>query len=96
MRATIFAVAVVAAVSSASAGAQQDVARRGGCLNCHAAEQTSRRMPGLSFPELAKKYGHLGADQLVKQLMDGSTKHPPIRANETQTRQIIEWMLTMK
>ena len=50
----------------------------------------------LSFPALAAKHGQLGADQLVKQLRDGSTQHPPIRGNEAQTRQIVQWMLTLK
>lgn len=92
----VCAAAVLAAVCSTAATASQDLARRQGCVNCHAAEATNRRMPSLSFPELAKKYGPLGEDKIVQQLMDGSTNHPRIRANADQTRQIIRWMLTLK
>lgn len=96
MRSMIFAAAAMATVFSVTAEASEQLARRNGCTNCHSAAETTRRMPAMSFPELAKKYGSLGADKLVAQLNDGSTKHPPIRGTAAQTRQIIDWMLTLK
>lgn len=97
MRRPIVATAALILITGSTAAlANADLARRQGCTNCHAAEATNRRMPALSFPELAKKYGAVGEDKLVQQLMDGSTKHPRIRSNADQTRQIIRWMLTLK
>lgn len=92
----VCAVAMAASVLSTAALASADLARRQGCTNCHAAEASNRRMPALSFPELAKKYSATSEDQLVKQLMDGSTNHPRIRSNADQTREIIRWMKTLK
>lgn len=92
----VCAAALLAAAFSSAAMASQDLARRQGCTNCHAPEATNRRMPGMPFPDLAKKYGALGEDKIVAQLLDGSTNHPRIRANADQTRQIVRWMLTLK
>jgi len=96
MKSIVCAAALLATLFSTSVAAQQDLARRNGCLNCHAAEQSSRRMPAMSMPELARKYGELGEDKLVARLMDRSGGHPPIRSNADETRQIIRWMLTLK
>ena len=90
------ATAVVAAVLPMTAAADARLAQRNNCTNCHAVDATGRQGSSLSFPALAAKYGQLGEDQLVKQLRDGSTQHPPIRGNEAQTRQIVQWMLTLK
>jgi mono/diheme cytochrome c family protein len=94
--ATATATAVVAAVLPMTAAADARLAQRNNCTNCHAVDATGRQGSSLSFPALAAKHGQLGADQLVKQLRDGSTQHPPIRGNEAQTRQIVQWMLTLK
>ncbi len=97
MRKSIFAAAALLAITgSTGALANADLARRQGCTNCHSAEATTRRMPAMAFPDLAKKYGPVGEDKLVQQLLDGSTNHPRIRSNADQTRQIIRWMLTLK
>jgi cytochrome c len=96
MKSLICAVAVAAAVVSATADAQEALARRNGCTNCHSAATTTRRMPAMSFPELAQKYAGVSDDELVARLKDGSTKHPPIRGTEAQTRDIIRWMRTLK
>lgn len=89
------AAAALAVLLPAVADAQPRAVQRNGCTNCHASQEGGRGS-SMSFPELARKYGSLGEDQLVKQLKDGSTNHPPIRGNEAQTREIIQWMLTLK
>ena len=90
------AATVVTVLLPLTAAADARLAQRNGCTNCHAAAETGRQGSSLSFPELARKYGNLGEDQLVKQVRDGSAGHPPVRGNEAQTRDIVRWMLTLK
>lgn len=90
------ATAAIVVLMPMTAAADARLAQRNNCTNCHAVSDTGRQASSLSFPAMATKYGHLGVDQLVKQLHDGSTQHPPFRGNEAQTRQIVEWMLTLK
>lgn len=97
MRSLIFTVLAVATLVPA-ANASQDLARRNGCLNCHAAEATTRRMPGSTFPEMAKRYADKpdAAATLTDGLLKGTTNHPPVRSNAADTRAIIDWMFTLK
>lgn len=96
MKLPICAAAAVAALLPLTAAADARLAQRNNCTNCHAIDETGRQASSMSFPELARKYGHLGEDQIVKQVRDGSAGHPPVRGNEAQTRDIVRWMLTLK
>jgi cytochrome c551/c552 len=101
MKLLILAAVALAGIIPSAANAQDSkeaLARRNGCLNCHAVKTGSRRMQARSMQEMAKAY----ADQpdaeakLSKGLIDGTTNHPRIRGTPDETRAIIKWMLTLK
>jgi cytochrome c len=50
----IFAVAAVAALTSAPAFANTDLAKKNACMACHAVD---KKMVGPSYQDVAKKYG---------------------------------------
>jgi cytochrome c551/c552 len=91
------AVALTGIIPAASTD-QESLARRNGCLNCHAVKPGSRRMSARSFTELAKAYGDQpdAETTLTKGLVDRTTNHPRIRGTPDETKAIIKWMLTLK
>lgn len=98
MKSLILAAVVLTGIIPAAANAQESLARRNGCLNCHAVKTGSRRMPASSMQEIAKKYGDQpdAEDKLTKGLVEGTTNHPRIRGTPDETRAIVKWILTLK
>ena len=98
MKSLILAAVALMGIIPAVANAQEDLARRNGCLNCHAVTTGSRRMPARSMTEMAKAYANQPDAEatLTKGLVEGTTNHPRIRGTPDQTKAIIQWMLTLK
>jgi cytochrome c len=94
MRLLVIAAAIsAAALLSAPAIAQEDLAKSNGCLNCHAADA---KKIGPSFKEIAAKYkGKADAEAtLVAKLKEGKG-HPAVKGSEADTRSLVKWVLSM-
>jgi len=86
---------VAGLIAAAPAFAQEDLARRSGCLNCHSVESGGRRMPAASLQDIATRFkGKPDAEAL---LFTGTVKppHPPIRASEADVKTLSKWILTL-
>jgi cytochrome c len=89
---TAAAVSIVALLS-VPAGAQEDLAKNNGCLNCHA---TDAKKVGPSFKDIAAKYKGKGDAEamLVTKLKDGKG-HPAAKGSEADTKSLVKWVLSM-
>ena len=91
---TLVLVAILStAVFASPALAQEDIAKRDGCFNCHAADT---KKVGPSFKEVAAKYkGKADAEaMLVAKLKDGKG-HPATKASEADIKGVVKWVLAM-
>ena len=91
-------IAVVAAASfalaaSGVASAQQELAQKNGCLNCHAADT---KKIGPSFKDISAKYkGKADAEaKLVEELSTGKG-HPAVKASPDDVKALVKWVLSM-
>jgi cytochrome c len=94
MKSLVFAAVVAAcALVAAPALAQEDLAKKEGCLNCHA---TDPKKVGPAFKEVAAKYkGKADAEAtLVAKLKDGKG-HPATKASPADLTGIVKWVLAM-
>lgn len=89
----IAAVVAVGLTSAGAASAQQELAQKNGCLNCHAVD--TKKM-GPSFKDVAAKYkGKADAEgKLVSELTSGKG-HPPIKASPDDVKSLVKWVLSM-
>ena len=90
--------AIAAAISTcmlfaASAYAQEDLAKKSGCMNCH--DATAKKV-GPSFKDIAAKYkGNADAEAtLVTKLKEGKG-HPAVKASEADEKALVKWVLSM-
>jgi len=91
---TLVLVAILStAVFASPALAQEDIAKRDGCFNCHAADT---KKVGPSFKDVAAKYkGKADAEaMLVAKLKDGKG-HPATKASEADIKGVVKWVLAM-
>jgi cytochrome c len=89
------AIAAGTLVGLAAAGvvfAQEDLAKKDGCLGCH---DVSAKKVGPSFKSVAEKYkGKPDAEAvLVKEIGEGK-KHPPTKASEADRQALVKWVLS--
>jgi cytochrome c len=72
--------------------ANEELAKKDGCLGCH---DVSAKKVGPSFKSIAAKYkGKADAEaNLVKELGEGK-KHPPTKASEADRQAIVKWVLS--
>jgi cytochrome c len=94
MKSLMFAVLAVVGLSTAGmAQAQEDLAKKSGCLNCHAVD--TKKM-GPAFKDVAKKYkGNASAQaDLVAKLKSGKG-HPAVKASDEDVQALVKWVLAM-
>jgi len=93
MKTLVLVATLSTAVFASPALAQEDIAKRDGCLNCHAADT---KKVGPSFKEVAAKYkGKADAEaMLVAKLKDGKG-HPATKASEADIKGVVKWVLAM-
>jgi cytochrome c len=98
----LMAVSALAALSSASAFAQADLAKAKNCMACHA---VSNKLVGPAYKDVAAKYaGQKGAeDKLVQKVLKGGSGvwgPVPMPANpqvsEAEARTLVKWVLAQK
>ena len=89
---TILAVASMGALAAGSAVAQEDLAQKSGCLNCHA---VATKKVGPAFKDVAAKYkGDAGAEaKLVTEISTGKG-HPAVKASADDVKSLVKWVLS--
>jgi len=89
----VLATASFALAASGVASAQQELAQKNGCLNCHAADT---KKIGPSFKDIAAKYkGKADAEaKLVEELSTGKG-HPAVKASADDVKSLVKWVLSM-
>ena len=96
-------IAVGLIVGAGSGFASEDLARKSGCLACHAID---KKVIGPAYREVAAKYrGDAGAEaRLVEKLQNGGSAGiwgeifmPPVRAvPEGNLKILVKWILSLK
>lgn len=86
----VSAVLAASLVATGAARASEALAKRNGCMTCHAVDKKM----GPTFKEVAAKYkGKAGAEAtLVKSLADAKT-HPEVKAKGDDLTAIVKWVL---
>ncbi len=80
------------ALAAASAYAQEDLAKKDGCLNCHAVDT---KKVGPAFKDVAAKYkGKADAEATLTAKIKGGKGHPATKANDADLKAIIGWVLS--
>jgi cytochrome c len=92
----ILAAAVVASIAIATGGianAQQDLAQKSGCLNCHAVDT---KKVGPAFKDVAAKYkGQADAEAKLTAEISGAKGHPQVKASPDDVKSLVKWVLAM-
>ena len=94
MKRIVIAAAAAALVFAAgAANAQEDLAKKSGCTNCHAVD---KKKVGPSFKDIAAKYKGKAdaADKLVGELKTAKG-HPAVKASEDDIKSLVKWVLAM-
>ncbi len=94
MKAIVVAgLALAGLVLAGSANASTELAKKSGCLNCHAVDT---KKVGPAFKDIATSHkGKAGADTaLVAKLMAGK-EHPKVKASEDDAKALVKWILAM-
>jgi cytochrome c len=88
----IVAGAVIGLAAAGVGFAQEDLAKKNGCLGCH---DVNAKKVGPSFKSIAEKYKGQAdaADKLTKELGEGK-KHPPVKANDADRAALVKWVLS--
>ncbi len=90
---TIMMAAVVAVglAAAGAANAQEDKAKAGGCLNCHAVDT---KKLGPAFKEVAAKYkGKADAEAMLVTKISTAKGHPEVKAKGDDLKDIVKWVL---
>ena len=86
-------VAAIAMAGAAGANAQQDLAQKSGCLNCHAADT---KKVGPAFKDVAAKYkGQADAEAKLAAEISGAKGHPAVKASPDDVKSLVKWVLAM-
>jgi cytochrome c len=93
MKRIVIAAAAVAFVFAAAANAQEDLAKKHGCLTCHAVDA---KKVGPSYKSIAAKYkGNAGAADKIAGELKAGKGHPAVKASEDDIKSLVKWVLAM-
>ena len=91
----VLAMSVAAAIALAAAGAvgaQEDLAKSSGCMNCHAVDA---KKVGPSFKDVAAKYkGKADAEAMLTAKIAEGKGHPKTKAAEGDIPKLVKWVLS--
>ena len=94
MKTMLLTLAVAAGLTMAgAANAQEDLAKSGGCMTCHAVD--AKKM-GPSFKDIAAKYkGKADAQATLVANLKAGKGHPAVKTSEADTASLVKWILAM-
>jgi cytochrome c len=89
----IAAVAVASVAFAGAAQAQEALAKEKGCMTCHAID---KKKVGPGYKEVAAKFkGQADAEAKLSAEVSGGGKHPKVKADEAEVKNIVKWILTL-
>ena len=92
-RIVIAAAATALVFAAGAANAQEDLAKKNGCLNCHAIDS---KKVGPSYKDIAAKYkGKDGAAQKIVGELKAGKGHPAVKASDDDIKSLVNWVLAM-
>ena len=97
----LLVIAAAAAVVSAPAFANADLAKAKGCLACHSVD---KKVVGPAYKDVAAKYSAADTDTLTQKVLNGGSGSwgaVPMPANkakvsEAEAKQLVTWVLSQK
>lgn len=94
MRAMIVAGLLLAGlVLAGPASASSELAKKSGCLNCHAVDT---KKVGPAFKDVAaSNKGKAGADAALVTKIMGGKDHPKVKASEDDVKALVKWVLAL-
>ena len=94
MRAIVVAgLAVAGLVLAGPASASSELAKKSGCLNCHA---VGEKKVGPAFKDVAAaQKGKAGAEAALVAKISGAQGHPKVKASEDDVKVLVKWVLAM-
>jgi len=94
MRAIVVAgLAVAGLVLAGPASASSELAKKSGCLNCHAVDT---KKVGPSFKDVAASHkGKAGAEAELDAKISAAKGHPKVKASEDDVKVLVKWILAM-
>lgn len=94
MKTMLLTLAVAAGLTMAgAANAQEDLAKSGGCMTCHAVD--AKKM-GPSFKDIAAKYkGKADAQATIVANLKAGKGHPAVKTSDADTASLVKWILAM-
>jgi cytochrome c len=85
-------VAATALAAAGVAGAQEDLAKSSGCLNCHSVDA---KKVGPSFKDVAAKYkGKADAEAMLTAKVSEGKGHPKTKAKDEDIPKLVKWVLS--
>lgn len=89
----IAAIATAGILMTGAAGADEALAKKAGCLACHAID---KKKMGPAFKQTAAKYKGKGDAQatIVAKLKAGK-EHPAVKANDEDLDKLVKWILSL-
>lgn len=94
MKSIVIATAAAAALcGSGAANADAALARKSGCMTCHAVDATKE---GPSFKSTAAKYkGQADAEKKILDQFKSNADHAKVKSNGAETATLVKWILAM-
>jgi cytochrome c len=91
MRALMVAVLAAGVMAAGVANASEELAKKAGCMNCHAVDA---KKTGPSFKASAEKYkGKATAEADLTAKLKSGKGHPPVKASDDDLKAIVKWVL---
>jgi cytochrome c len=80
-------------VVAGPASASMELAKKSGCLNCHA---VAEKKVGPSYKDVAAKYkGKTDAQATLATKISAGKEHPKVKASEDDVKALVKWILAM-
>jgi len=94
MKSFLFAaIAAAGAAMTGVAGANEALAKKEGCLTCHAVDK-NKMGPGLK--EISAKYkGKKGAEAAIVAKLKAGKEHPAVKSSDADLAALSKWILSL-
>ena len=93
MRAVMVAGMMVAGLAFAgTASASADLAKSGGCMNCHAVDV---KKVGPSFKDIAAAHKGKNDQATVAAKLSSAKDHPKVKASEEDVKKLVQWVMSL-
>jgi cytochrome c len=90
---TMAGLVAVGLAAAGSAYASPELAKKSGCMMCHA---TAEQKVGPAFKDIAaRNKGKADAEATLVAKIKGGKEHPAVKANDDEVKKLVKWVLAM-